>query len=126
MLKNLQEYINGGGEKVKLKDFDISRIEQGTTWVKIVALIRKNETSEIREYKDEVWWDCNEPYDDYPNDFMWSEGNYSCDCNRYLFFQRAKGENEDNDECGDDKYSVNLKNPKNGEIFYREYEEIKK
>ena len=106
---------------MKVKDFYISRIEDGTTWVKIVALIRNNKTGEIREYKDEVWWDYNEPYDDYPNDFMWSEGNYSCDCNRHLFFQRAKNEDEDNAECGDDLYSVNLKNPKGGKIFYKEF-----
>lgn len=24
-------------------------------------------------------------------EFMWSEGNYSCDCNRSLFFQEAGG-----------------------------------
>ena len=106
---------------MKLDDFYISRIKNGDTWVKITACIRNNETGEIREYSDEVWWDFNEPYDDYPNDFIWSEGNYSCDCNRCLFFQRAKNENEDDCKCGDELYSVNLKNPKNGEIFYREF-----
>jgi hypothetical protein len=28
------------------------------------------------------------------SDFIWSEGNYSCDCNRSLFFQRASGKDE--------------------------------
>lgn len=28
------------------------------------------------------------------SDFLWSEGNYSCDCNRSLFFQRAAGKPE--------------------------------
>ena len=107
---------------MEIKDFYISRIENGDTWVKIIALIRNNETKEIREHEDEVWWDYNEPYEDFPSDFIWRDGNYSCDCNRHLFFQRAKGENEDDAECGEEKYSVNLKNPKNGEIIYREYE----
>lgn len=107
---------------MNIKDFDISRVESGTTWVKIVALIRKNKTGEIREYKDEVWWDHNEPYDDYPNDFMWSEGNYSCDCNRHIFFNNKKYGEEDWDcPCGEELYSVNLKNPKNNVIFYSEF-----
>jgi hypothetical protein len=28
------------------------------------------------------------------DDFIWSEGNYSCDCNRSLFFQRGMGIDE--------------------------------
>lgn len=28
------------------------------------------------------------------SDYIWSEGNYSCDCNRSLFFQRASGKDE--------------------------------
>ncbi len=27
--------------------------------------------------------------------FMWEEGNYSCDCNRHLFFERAVGNEPD-------------------------------
>ena len=40
--------------------------------------------------------------------FMWSaDGNYGCDCNRYLFFQRAAGEPESDDRpCGDVAYRV--------------------
>lgn len=41
------------------------------------------------------------------SDFMWSEGNYSCNCNRALFFARAAGEEDPNDrECGDGAYSI--------------------
>lgn len=29
--------------------------------------------------------------------FMWLEGNYSCDCNRYLFFQRVERDPEEPD-----------------------------
>lgn len=27
-------------------------------------------------------------------EFLWSEGNYSCNCNRFLFFERALGKTE--------------------------------
>ena len=37
--------------------------------------ITDTETGEPRIYEDEY------PY----NDFLWTEGNYSCDCNRCLF-----------------------------------------
>jgi len=39
--------------------------------------------------------------------FMWSAGNYACDCNRHLFFQRALGEMPDDDVvCSHDRYEV--------------------
>jgi predicted dehydrogenase len=104
---------------MKLEDF-YYRKEKNDTLVKIIALIRKNKTGEIREYKDELYWG-NWYQDEEPSTYIWEDGNYSCDCNRYLFFQRVKNENEDNEECGDELYSVNLKNPKNEEIFYKEY-----
>ena len=28
-------------------------------------------------------------------EFLWSEGNYSCNCNRFLFFERAQGKTEE-------------------------------
>ena len=87
--------------------------------VKVIAMIRKNATGEIREYKTEVWlFDDNKE----PDSYMWSEGNFSCDCNRCLFFDRAGGEEENwHHPCGDELYSVNLKTM-DGKIFYKEYE----
>lgn len=39
--------------------------------------------------------------------FQWLEGNYSCDCNRALFFARAAGEPEPEDRpCTDDQFVV--------------------
>lgn len=59
--------------------------------------MRKNATGEIREFHDE--W--------YGSDFIWSEGNFACDCNRALFFARAKGEDEPEETpCGDDRYTI--------------------
>ncbi len=40
--------------------------------------------------------------------FAWTQGNYSCDCNRHIFFERAAGvESKDADEmCGDERYTL--------------------
>lgn len=57
--------------------------------------------------------------------FIWEEGNYSCDCNRDLFFHRAINPEHDNDEleCGDKLYRVNwIKNLETGRVIYREPE----
>ncbi len=62
--------------------------------------IRRNSDGLVRVYHEDdpyTWNDSTE--------FMWSEGNYGCDCNRYLFFQRAAEENEDDDvSCGTTQY----------------------
>ncbi len=49
--------------------------------------------------------------DDYPRhtiQYMFSEGNYSCDCNLELFFRRARGEDPDLDDvrCSDGRFVV--------------------
>lgn len=91
--------------------------------VECIAEIRNNETGEIREYETH---EILEEGNDYPSVFNWEENNFSCDCNRLLFFKRAgteKTTDEDwNVECSDGKFSVNLKNKMNGEVYYREYE----
>lgn len=40
--------------------------------------------------------------------WMWQDGNYSCDCNRELFFERAKGKDPDLDEvwCSEGRFEV--------------------
>lgn len=64
----------------------------------------KGETS-IGNFSDE-WGDLE--YEDEDElvsviEFSFTEGNYSCDCNRRLFVLRAKGEDPDvmSSECGD-------------------------
>ena len=96
-------------------------LSQNTHWVEVIAHIRHNETQEIRRYRTEmIFFEDDEKY---PLTFIWSEGNYSCDCNRKLFFEYVNGKKyEDIDHpCSDGQYSVNLENPKTGEIFYKEY-----
>jgi hypothetical protein len=89
-------------------------------WVKIVAHIRNNESGEVRKYEMNSILDNG---DNVPNEFIWEEGNYSCDCNRELFFEYANGKKGDEieSECGDGKFSVNLENPETGEIYYQEF-----
>lgn len=57
--------------------------------------------------------------------FIWSDGNYSCDCNRYLFFCWAADEEEmdfEDIQCSDGLYRVNIYNPVDGVCHYREFE----
>ena len=91
-------------------------------WVKCVAEIRDNATGEIREYETHEILEIGK---EHPFFFNWAENNYSCDCNRRLFFKRAKNEETEDDwnaECSNGKFSVNLKNKKDGKVYYREYD----
>lgn len=62
-------------------------------------IIRNNTTEEIVSL-----------YHPYPfNNFWLTEGNYGCDCNRSMEFQRAKGIKEESivaAECGYDLYDI--------------------
>lgn len=69
------------------------------------ACLRKNATGEERVKAFAENWEEWSP-------FLWSHGgNYGCDCNRYLFFERAGGIEPDMDDkesrpCGDTRYTV--------------------
>lgn len=88
-------------------------------WVDAVARIRKNETGEVREYATQVPLDHQATV---PSEYIWADGNYQCDCNRRLFFARAKGEPEEDADCSDGLYSVQLVNPVTGTVFYNEFD----
>lgn len=64
------------------------------------VLIRKNNTNECR------WYDAGDYSDPETIEFLWSEGNYSCDCNRGLFWARANNEADPDRECGISEYDV--------------------
>lgn len=60
------------------------------------AVMRDNTTGETKTIHLDLWYDHSM--------FMWTEGNYSCDCNRSLFFY-----NHDRNKkykCGFDKITV--------------------
>lgn len=55
------------------------------------------------------------------NTYWWEEGNASCDCNRELFFVRARKEDEpDETECGEDRFSIRLSDADTGKVLYDE------
>jgi hypothetical protein len=52
--------------------------------------------------------------------FIWEEGNFSCDCNRRMFFNSAAGEPTGESVCGHGAYIVWIVNPATGEVVYDE------
>ncbi len=66
-----------------------------------IVLLKNNETGEERKIHHDEDWDDGSNY-------LWTEGNYSCDCNRHLFFERSIGRRPDKEEmvCGDIKYTA--------------------
>lgn len=66
------------------------------------VLIRKNDTGEIRRCRFEgVDWYADS------SDYLWTDGNYGCDCNLADFFAQAGGEfdPEKDHPCGNEKYT---------------------
>lgn len=57
---------------------------------------------------------------DYDGLFIWDEGNYSCDCNRSLFFARAASEDEPDEPCGSGQYKINWIKTLMGDKLYGE------
>lgn len=107
----------------ELNGWEISDIEnppKGMSWVRSVVEVRKNDTGEIREFVND--YELLEIGDSAPSTFMWADGNYSCDCNRALFFLRAGEEDDSEDEtpCGDGAYSVRVRNKLSGKVIYDE------
>lgn len=50
--------------------------------------------------------------------FQWGENNYSCDCNRALFFARAAGEPDPEIDCSEGLYVVErITDAETGEVL---------
>jgi hypothetical protein len=80
-----------------------------------IAHIRRSSTGETRQYDF-----------DYYGDYTWDEGNYSCDCNRALFFARAKGEEDPEDRpCGEEAYFVRITAADDGRELYCDTETVR-
>lgn len=89
--------------------------------IPIKIILRKNDTGEIVEYCDDALADEDGP----PYLYIWEDGNYSCDCNRAMFWARAKKiEPPKETQCSDGKFSVNIYSM-NGKLLYKEFEENK-
>lgn len=74
------------------------------------------ETGERRTCDDKGLFDIS---DGEFQDYIWSEGNYSCDCNRALFFARAGGEDDPNHDCGSGAFLVEITGT-DGSVLYRD------
>lgn len=79
----------------------------------MIATIRLNSTGETRRFEDER----DPKYDDVV-EFMWSEGNYACDCNRAAFFAEAAGEIDPHQDCGHAAFSVLSVEDESGRTLY--------
>lgn len=89
-------------------------------WVATVVEIRDNATGIVREHQS---FSILVNGDIEPSSYIWEYGNYSCDCNRCLFFAHAAGEDEDRErDCGNGAYSVRVRNKKSGRVFYSEFD----
>jgi len=66
-------------------------------------------------YLEETWTKWKDSYAGdmfYPEIYLWSEGNYSCDCNRAIFFWRAGPKDEPEPEierCSNKDYWVEIR-----------------
>lgn len=107
---------------MRIEDWNIIECEDNLQTVECYAKIRNNLTGEIRICNTKEHFFHKE--DEFPSVFNWEENNYSCDCNRYIFWLRANNEyNDQETKCSDGKFSVNLYNSKNNECYYKEFEE---
>ena len=73
---------------------------------------------EIRRNSDGAVRSCEYPYP-WDGDYIWTDGNYGCDCNRALFFGRADGGEGDEADCGEGAYAVRIKDT-DGNVLYED------
>ena len=67
----------------------------------LVMIYIRNKATDV-EVSFTDYWDAHSYY-------TWSEGNYSCDCNRHILFNRALGiETEEVFPCGNRLYEVSI------------------
>lgn len=80
----------------------------------ISVLILDTSTGEQRAFSPDFGW---------YGDFIWSDGNFACDCARGDFFAEAGGEPEGEADapCGDTRYLVKITGP-DGAVLYDELE----
>ena len=65
--------------------------------------LRRNSDGLVRQIKQDGNWTGEDGHE-----FLWTEGNFGCDCNRHLFFERAAGDEPawDDLECGQSAYTI--------------------
>lgn len=83
----------------------------------IRVTITDTTTGESRTFDDTGTWG-NEYGDTGFQDYIWSEGNYGCDCNREIFFRRVKDEDDSQRKCGEGRFTLRIVDPATGEELY--------
>ena len=76
-----------------------------------IAIITDRVTGQVARH------DIGHPWEDIDG-YMWSDGNYGCDCNRSLFFARARGEDDaEHEECGETRFHVEIVGPDGARLY---------
>ncbi|QYW02175.1 hypothetical protein CPT_Sonora_074 [Stenotrophomonas phage Sonora] len=62
-------------------------------------LLRDNQTGKTKavEHEADAWADI---------EYLWTEGNYACDCNRGLLFNRVRGVEDVPRACGSEQFDI--------------------
>lgn len=85
----------------------------------ITVHLLKTATGERVEYRTEGFQDPDNPGQF--SSFIWEDGNFSCDCNRELFFARAKGLPEPDVYCSGGRFRVEkIVRDADGVVIYEE------
>lgn len=83
--------------------------------------IRRNRDKAVRVYL----FTNTESWDPDRSDWIWSDGNFACDCNRHLFFHRAVGKDlwRQAPRCGETRYTiVSITQDEDPAVLYSEVE----
>lgn len=86
--------------------------------IPVIVVSQDTQTGEIIAYDGFIW----DYFDGTLDPYFWQWGNFSCDCNRRLFHERAKGNDmrlKDTD-CGEGRYKIDLYREDNLTFAYGE------
>lgn len=86
-------------------------------WMPVLIEIRDNATGEIREIEHKI----SISPEGIPDPYLWVDGNYSCDCNRIIFFNA--GQYIEDIPCSDGKFSIRIRDKETGIIYVDELKE---
>lgn len=113
-LKFDEERIRDKNMKWKVLQSDLWNNK--TIKVEIMAEILDLKENKIVEYITEGYM---QEEDEHPGIYSWEEGNFSCDCNRCLFYTNHKVDFDCNEN--ENRFKVNLKNVIDNKYFYKEF-----
>lgn len=67
-------------------------------------------------------WSDPERSPSYQVTFLWGEGNYSCDCNRFIFYTLAKTGSvpAEHIDCGDTRFKIKIRERISQKLIYSE------